>query len=345
MSELFESKGNFQVVRLSEADARAYTDNMHNFRKLVLECEPEYPNIKKWVDKKVIPGVKSLERVAYIGYLDEKPAVSAVLKRGRSTKFCHLKIREDIQDVNLGDAFFALMGLEARSFAKEVHFTLPGSLWAEKTGFFKSFGFDKVVKAGEQYRLFDEELRCSAPFMKVWDATLSKLPKLATMFSMNGNSVDNQILMSIKSRYANKILDGQKKVEIRRKFSKKWEGQKVCLYATKPKGSLVGEALIKKVVAGTPENIWKQFNVTIGCTKEEFDSYTNATSQVYAIVLEDATPYRKTISINDIAELTNKKLRPPQSYCSLRNNSDWAEAVSMGSLLQQSFRSNSPLIL
>ncbi len=310
-----------------------------------MECEAAYPGIKKWVDKKVIPGVRSLERVAYIGYLDEKPAVSAVLKRGKSTKFCHLKIRKDIQDVHLGDAFFTLMGLEARSFAKEVHFTLPESLWAEKGGFFRSFGFDKAVKSGEQYRLFDKELRCSAPFMKVWKATLSKLPKLATMFSMNGNSIDNKILMSIKSGHVKKVLDGQKKVEIRRKFSKKWEGQKVCFYATKPEGSLVGEALIRKVVVDTPENIWRQFNITIGCTKEEFDSYTNATSRVYAIILEDATPYRKIISMSDIMELTNKKLRPPQSYCSLQNNSDWAEAVSMGSLLQQSFRSNTPLIL
>lgn len=345
MGELFESKGNFQVVRLSEADARKYTDNLHNFRKLVLECEPEYPGIKKWVDKKVIPGVRSLERVAYIGYLDEKPAVSAVLKRGKSTKFCHLKIHQDIQDVHLGEAFFTLMGLEARNLAKEVHFTLPESLWSKKGGFFKSFGFNKAIKAGEQYRLFNDELRCSAPFTEVWKATLSKLPKLATMFSLNGNSIDNKILMSIKSEHASKVLNGQKKVEIRRRFSKRWEGQKVCLYATKPESSLVGEAMIRKVVVDTPENIWTQFNITIGCTKKEFDSYTNAASQVYAIILEDPTPYRKAISMNDIIQLTNKKLRPPQSYYALRNNSDWAEVVSMGSILQQSFRSINPLVL
>ncbi|GAI02476.1 unnamed protein product, partial [marine sediment metagenome] len=81
MEELFSQKGNFRVVRLSEADARGNTDHLEKLRELVLENEPMYPNIKKWFDDKVMEGLKTSERIGYVGYLDEKPAVSAIVKR------------------------------------------------------------------------------------------------------------------------------------------------------------------------------------------------------------------------------------------------------------------------
>ncbi len=345
MGELFPRKGNFKVVRLCEADARGFTDHLRDFRELVLENEQMYPNIKEWFNHKVIPGMKSCQRVGYIGYLDEKPTVSAVIKRGKFTKFCHLRIREDLRDIHLGEAFFALMGLEARGLAKEVHFTLPESVWSMKSKFFKSFGFTKAVKAGHQYRLFEDELKCSSTFENVWSAILGKLPKIAQTFSMDGYSLDNSILMSIKAEYAKRVLDGNKKVEIRRRFSKKWIGHKVSLYASRPESSIVGEALIKKVVVGEPETIWERFHKDIGCTRGEFDSYTNNSSEVYAIILEETMPYRKSISLEEASALTQKRLRPPQSYYNLNNNKTWAEAVSIGTLLQNNFRTQEMVAL
>jgi len=345
MQELFESKGNFQVLRLSEKDARLYSDHLHNLRKLILENEDAYPEIKKWVDRKVIPGIRSIERVGYIGYLDEKPAVSAIMKRGKHTKFCHLKISEKIQDANLGEAFFALMAFEARNGADEVHFTLPESLWATKADFFKSFGFEKAEEADNQYRLFDTELKCSAPFSKVWKASLERLPKILRMFSIDDNSIDNRILLSIKAEHAKKVLSGKKSVEIRRRFSRKWVGQKVCLYATKPKRSLVGEALISKVVVDKPEIVWEKFNKQIGCAKEDYDSYTNKADKIYAIVLKQATSYKRIFTIDEMNGMMKTGLRPPQSYCILNNNKQWSEAVSMGALMQNSFKMKEPIII
>lgn len=344
MQKLFESKGNFQVLRLSEKDARCYTDHLHNLRKLILENEDAYPGIKKWVDRKVIPGIRSIERVGYIGYLDQKPAVSAIMKRGTHTKFCHLKISEKIQDANLGEAFFALMAFEARKEANEVHFTLPESLWATKTDFFKSFGFEKPKKADNQYRLFDTELKCSAPFSKVWQAALEKLPKILRMFSIDDNSIDNRILLSIKAEHAKKVLSGKKSVEIRRKFSRKWVGHKVCLYATQPKRSLVGEALISKVVVDKPEIVWEMFNKQIGCAKEDYDNYTIKTDKVYAIVLKQAVAYKRIFTIDEMSGLMETGLRPPQSYYDLNNNKEWAEAVSIGAMLQNTLGCHSTIL-
>ena len=53
--------------------------------------------------------------------------------------------------------------------------------------------------------------------------------------------------MSIRSKYARKILSGDKKVEVRRMFSKKWKSSKIAIYASGRERSLMGEALIKDV--------------------------------------------------------------------------------------------------
>jgi predicted transcriptional regulator len=339
VEELFPKTGNFQVVRLSEADARGDSDHLKKLRELVLENEPMYPNIEKWFDAKVVPGLKDSERIGYVGYLDEKPAVSAIIKRGEAAKFCHLRIREYLQDVHLGEVFFALMGLEVKDFAKEVHFTLPESLWEKENNFFKSFGFTRAVKAGQQYRLFENELKCSSSFDRVWKAVLEKLPKISRAFSVDGHSLNNRLLISIRAEHAKKVFSGEKKVEIRRRFSKRWTGCKVSVYASGNERCLVGEASISQVVVDNPESIWEKFHQQIGCTREEFDRYTHSLNEIYAVVLENAMPYRKHISLSEVSCLTKKKLRPPQNYYILNNNINWAEVVSIGALLQSRFRS------
>ena len=77
---MFSQKGNFRVVRLSEADAHAGSDHLKKLRELVLENEPMYPHIDKWFDAKVVPGLKNSERIGYVGYLDDEPAVLSVLE-------------------------------------------------------------------------------------------------------------------------------------------------------------------------------------------------------------------------------------------------------------------------
>jgi predicted transcriptional regulator len=237
------------------------------------------------------------------------------------------------------------MGLEVRESAKEVHFTLPEGIWEKEDKFFKSFGFSKPVKAGHQYRLFEDELRCSSPFDRVWKAVLEKLPKISRAFLMDGQSLDGKLLMSIKAEHASKVLSGTKKVEIRRRFSKKWTGCKVSIYASGRERCLVGEASISRVVVGDPESIWQSFHEQLGCTRPEFDKYTRPLGEIYAIVLENAIPYQKRISLREVSNLTQKELRPPPSYYDLSNNTNWAEAVSMGALLQTSLACQGAVLL
>lgn len=343
MSDLFSIKDDFRIVRLNEADAKDSSDHLINLSDLILANEDMYPGIYEWLTKKVIPDLRTPKRVAFVGYINENPVVSAVVKRDKYSKFCHLKIKDDFQNENLGNLFFSLMTLEVRNMAEEIHFTLPESLWEKKKNFFRSFGFHNTNKAGTQYRLFDIELKCSSSFSEVWNAVLKKLPDIAITFSVGKYSLSNKLLMSIHPKYVRRVLYGKKKVEIRRKFTKKWEHTNVCLYSSSPIQALIGEAKINRVVVGEPNYIWEKFNSDIGCSKEEFDKYVATSKEVYAVILDDVRPYKLSIPRSQVSHIIKKDLIPPQSHCSLEKNKQWAEAVSIATLLQASFRNTKKL--
>lgn len=343
MADLFDQlHKDLSIVRLSGQDVRSNSDHWRTFRELVLETEPMYPGIKKWIDAIVGPHLSSPDRVAFLAYHNQEPIVSAVVKRGRRSKFCHLKVRKDFWNKHLGEVFFALMTLEVRHVARQVHFTLPEGLWEANRDFFSSFAFLKTQKAFRQYRLFEEEVQCSASIDRVWEAVVSKIPKLCTTFLIDGYAVDKSLMMSIRPRFADLLLDGSKFVEVRKKFAKRWIGHRVALYASAPTSGLVGEAKIENIVSGDPGYIWEKYGSGIGCQRDEFERYTKYAEKVSAVVMTEVRPYAKTISLKEASELAKEKLRPPQTHCTIDKNSGWAKAVSLSVLLQNRFHDDVP---
>lgn len=336
-SDLFHKIKDFRFVRINNIDAKKRTDDFLTLRRSLLDCDEMYPGIKKWIDKKVIDGLIYGQRNAYIGYLNDKPVVSAVIKKGKKSKFCHLKISENIQEINLGEIFFIMMTLEVRNIAGKINFTLPEGLWETKKEFFKSFGFTNHVKAYNQYRLFEDEFYCEANFQDVFLNVQTKLPKLIDNLTLAGNPLDSSLVMSIHPEHIDKILTGEKTVELRKRFSKKWEGKRINLYATSPFKALVGCARIKKVVHTTKESVWKFFEHLIGCTKNEYDEYTNDADHIYAILLDDISPFNTPIPIEQLSYLLgDNHIIPPQSYLKLSNNNHWSSAVTLAALLDGS---------
>ena len=94
---------------------------------------------------------------------------------------------------------------------------------------------------------------------------------------------------------------------------------------------------MQEVILDDPENIWERFGDQVGCTKEQFERYAHGIGQLYAIILVDVVPYARTLSLAEASRAVSAPLRPPQSYRSLETSKGWAEAVSIGALLQRSF--------
>lgn len=335
--DLFSTESNLRIGRITPHDVRVNSDKLRTFSKLTFEHEPMYPGIGRWLKSKVLPGIKSKERIAYIGLNNDEPVVSAVLKRGKDTKFCHLHIFEAFKGEHIGELFFAMMALDVRHISRVVHFTLPESLWEEKKGFFESFGFKEATKTITQYRPSETEFRCSAPFDVVWDRVLEKLPKIISSFTKSRDIIFDGLLMSIKPEYVEKMQSGEKVVEIRRKFNPKWTGCSVALYSSRPHQELHGYASVEYVRKATPDRIWAEYETSLGCSKEEFDRYTNSCEQVYAIGLKNYQSYLTPLLLEQMSWLLGKELRPPQSYLSLARNRPWAEAISIAELLHGRF--------
>lgn len=334
IADLFEARDDFRVLRIGDRDAKFKTDNFLILRSKILACEEMYPSIKTWVDNKVIHGLRAGERIGYIGMLGEKPVVSALVKRGSNAKFCHLKIDEEFRDNGLGDIFFTLMTLEVRNFAKAIHFTLPEGLWESRKNFFASFSFNQAIKCNQQYRLFEEELRSEAPFKYVYENVLTKLSRFSGIASIAGFSMNSKLVFSVQPKHAEQIMLGNKRVEIRRKFSRDWEGARFNIYASTPIKALMGEARIDRVIEGTPTKIWEHFGAVIGATKEEFDSYSQGAETVYALILNEVRPYAYPIPLEQIRHLIGSDLIAPQSYSVVQNNKSWMSAISIAAILQ-----------
>ncbi|MBK8256478.1 MAG: hypothetical protein IPK82_27895 [Polyangiaceae bacterium] len=321
------------IVQITNSDAKRKTDELQALRKLVLSNEEMYPAIREWFDQKVTHGLISGERSAFLGMSDGRPVASAIVKRGEKSKFCHLQVVNHLQEQHLGELFFVLMTLQIRQVACEVHFTLPEGLWEHRRGFFQSFGFDEARKSATQYRTVEQELVCSARFDELWSAALQKLPKLVSSFSSGGHALDNSIVLSLRPQWAAAIIQGRKRVEIRRVFSARWEGHRASLYATNPIKSLVGEARIGRVVEGTPAEIWAIYGADIGCDRASFDSYTGSASRVFALELTDVRPFARQVGVDELAAMLGEKPRAPQSYSSHSNTSVWGRCVSLAALL------------
>jgi predicted transcriptional regulator len=143
--------------------------------------------------------------------------------------------------------------------------------------------------------------------------------------------------MSMKPRYVDMIMEGKKKIEVRRRFAARWINESVKLYSSKPEQALRGEATVEGVVQDTPSRIWERFGPEIGCTKQEYDEYTNDAQVVCAIKLGDVRSYSENVPIADLSALVDVDLCPPQSYCELGQGKPWAEAVSIAALLQNHY--------
>ena len=327
-----------RIARLTPRDAKGLSDHLLNLRSVVSQREDIYPGIDRWFDKKVISGLATKSRIAYVGLVDEVPAIAAIVKLGENTKVCHINIRDDLQDNGLGEMFFSLLALEARNQAKSLHLTLPESLWTSKMGFFRDFGLNKPTAASKQYRMFDSELSLQQDFSTIWNSVLEKIPKLAQRFSLAGNLLSSGVLFSIQPLFGEKIMLGTKTIEIRRRFSRSWLGQRAVFYASSPVRALIGQARIKAIYEGKPKEIWSKFNNQIGCDESYFAKYVAGCKSTYAIELDEVNPFIEPIYTTGISQYTKTSIRAPQSYLSLANDQQWSEAVNISVMLQCLFK-------
>jgi predicted transcriptional regulator len=289
-----------------------------------------YPGIRNWLRTKVAPELPTAHRTAFLlTHSNNEPIAAAVFKRETRSKICHVQVRDDLRDQNIGKFLFCLAALELGGLATEVHFTLPEDLWVEESPFFSAFGFERARIADQQYRIKNRELSCAAPFGHFWQAVLSHMPSLVQTLGTPAAKTNPSLIMSVRPQFADAILNGNKVVEIRRSFSDRWINQRVSLYASRPEQSLVGEATISAVTSGSPDQIWSVYGDQAGCTRDEFDSYSRGATTLFAIGLTHVHSYERPLPLSAIRAVAGEQFNPPQSYRRISVHDSLRDAVTL----------------
>jgi predicted transcriptional regulator len=118
------------------------------------------------------------------------------------------------------------------------------------------------------------------------------------------------VLLSIKPRYADLILAGTKRVELRRSWPSNDIGVLV-LYSSAPVQKLVGVAYVDSVNECDIEGIW-QLAVKFGggLTREELIEYFEGKKLAYGIMIKDTRTAQNAVDPKDLFP----GFVPPQSF-------------------------------
>lgn len=124
----------------------------------------------------------------------------------------------------------------------------------------------------------------------------------------------HDFVLSIRPEYATKIISGEKKVELRRRFpSGVVTGSVAYIYATAPIQSILGWATIENVQTLSIEEIWQKYEKVACIKREDFISYYNGLQTGCVLELSDVIALREPFGLEDLRSHFN--FVPPQSYC------------------------------
>lgn len=121
------------------------------------------------------------------------------------------------------------------------------------------------------------------------------------------------ILLSIKPEYANKIFDGQKHYEYRKRIPKK-EVSKIVVYSSAPEQAVIGEVEVVKTLKMKPTPLWNSTKANAGISRSKYRKYFSGCTTAYAFVIGSFEKYPTSKSLADLNIQS-----APQSFVYLDN--------------------------
>ncbi len=127
------------------------------------------------------------------------------------------------------------------------------------------------------------------------------------------------VILSVKPAYSEKILEGVKTVELRRRFPLSASlGAIAYIYSTAPVQALVGAAEITDVERLPVDALWRRHGKSASIRKLDFDAYFGGLDEGYALKLTKARPFSRPLDLVELKERFGFKA--PQSFLYAKPN-------------------------
>ncbi|MDO4798574.1 MAG: hypothetical protein Q4A01_11225 [Coriobacteriales bacterium] len=120
-----------------------------------------------------------------------------------------------------------------------------------------------------------------------------------------------RVLFSIHPKFAELIIGGAKRYELRRCPPRRCDVDCFAIYATLPVGGVVAEGRIKGIVSLPPDDLWRIVGKDSGLEKPAYDEYFQGVTIAHAIELCDVEAFTRAVPLTEYAPALK---RPPQSF-------------------------------
>ena len=124
---------------------------------------------------------------------------------------------------------------------------------------------------------------------------------------------DRMVLLSLKPRFAEAILEGVKTVELRRAEPKIETPTLALLYVASPVRSLIGTCIITSVWSADLGDLWRKHEREVGLPYHEFQQYFKGVDKGTALALAEPQTFSRKIHLQDL-RAKRGGFRPPQSF-------------------------------
>jgi predicted transcriptional regulator len=124
---------------------------------------------------------------------------------------------------------------------------------------------------------------------------------------------DRSLFISVRPQYAELLLSGEKRIELRRTAPDVQAGALVLIYASSPVCALVGTAIVEDITVGSPRTIWTQARDEAAVTRAVFDAYFEGATLAVAIALDEVKRLRRPVPLREL-RAGRAWFSPPQSF-------------------------------
>jgi predicted transcriptional regulator len=118
-----------------------------------------------------------------------------------------------------------------------------------------------------------------------------------------------KVILSIKPEFAEKIFNGSKKFEFRRRLYKNKQIKTVVVYASSPISKVIGEFEIEDVIHDELNSLWQTTSEHSGISRDYYFDYFKGTEMGFAIAVKKAELYDEPVCIKETFGI-----KPPQSF-------------------------------